>query len=42
LAAMGRGAALCDHCRHPGKLQTCFVNGQEVHLHHHCRMPGYA
>jgi hypothetical protein len=23
LAAMGRGAALCDHCRHPGKLQTC-------------------
>jgi len=29
LAAMGRGTALCDHCRQPGKLQTCFVNGQE-------------
>jgi hypothetical protein len=37
LAAMGRGAGLCDHCRHPGNLQTCFVNGHEVHLHHHCQ-----
>jgi hypothetical protein len=37
LAAMGRDTALCDHCRQPGKLQTCFVNGQQVHLHHHCQ-----
>jgi hypothetical protein len=37
LAAMGRGPALCDHCRQPGKLQTCSLDGQEVHLHRHCQ-----
>jgi hypothetical protein len=36
LGAMGSGLALCDQCRQPGKLQTCFIDGQEAHLHHHC------
>jgi hypothetical protein len=35
LAAMGR--ALCDHCGQPGKLQTCSVDGQEIHLHRQCQ-----
>src|SRR5262249_42548011 len=37
LVAMGRGSAVCDHCRQPGKLQICAVDGQEVHLHRDCQ-----
>jgi hypothetical protein len=37
LGAMGRGSAVCDHCRQPGNLQTCSVGGRELRLHRHCQ-----